>query len=265
MSRFLKVTLLLCLSFFLSCNYVPDTHKANDGGTEVPATKAQKPKRDAPYTGILLKKHPNGKVKSEINFIDGVQQGPAKEYHDNGKLYKDINYRDGYLDGKAKIYDRKGRVSRMVTYAHGTKNGPMIRYFKSGKPKSEMTYKDGVPQNDLWEKDNRGNITRNFGELQIRTFQSTKSDDLFALEFRLDNGKLFESYVYPAHISQKQGISRTYSLQGGRKADVHQKRIRIPKGTDFEEELVIAALYKTSIGNEVLISKKEVISLVHLY
>ena len=37
-----------------------------------------------------IKYFPNGKIKLEVNFVDGHMEGPYKEYHSNEKLLKNV-------------------------------------------------------------------------------------------------------------------------------------------------------------------------------
>jgi len=47
--------------------------------------------------GIFKSYHDNGKLKSEVNYIDGLRQGIFKDYYRDGQLYKKVNYIDGSI------------------------------------------------------------------------------------------------------------------------------------------------------------------------
>ncbi len=45
--------------------------------------------------GIFKSYHDNGKLKEEVNYIDGKMNGIYKSYHENGQLWEEVNYIDG--------------------------------------------------------------------------------------------------------------------------------------------------------------------------
>lgn len=71
-------------------------------------------------TSKNIKYFPNGKIKLEVNFVDGHMEGPYKEYHSNEKLFKECSYnKKGKLEGKYKEYDVEGSLLKEATYENG--------------------------------------------------------------------------------------------------------------------------------------------------
>ena len=75
--------------------------------------------KETPFTGKVLSKYENGRIKLEATFKDGQPEGKATAWHENGQKAREGTFKDGKEDGK------------------GTK------WYENGQMKSEITYKDG--------------------------------------------------------------------------------------------------------------------------
>ncbi|WP_369699040.1 toxin-antitoxin system YwqK family antitoxin, partial [uncultured Helicobacter sp.] len=58
----------------------------------------------------------NGNLKSEMNFVDGLQDGEMKIYDTSGLPWHSLQYKDGKKEGIAKEFDEQGKVIREVMY-----------------------------------------------------------------------------------------------------------------------------------------------------
>ena len=92
----------------------------------------------------------------KINQTDenGVKQGIWKEFYPDGTVKKDVRYKDGVIDGYEKTYDKKGDLAEMKKYSFGkeVKNAPELAkpdifkaYFEDGNVRYEGLYLDGMP------------------------------------------------------------------------------------------------------------------------
>lgn len=249
---------LVLIQSFIACNYVPDTQTENYNPQEdaiknilsKPEVPENEPKKL--LTGLRETHHESGKVKTAIYYKDGVQHGEAKEYYPDGTLAKAVNYIDGELQGEAMMYDRQGRITKKMHYSHGKKNGVQTRYFKSGKAKSEMSYTLDIPNNDLWEKDVRGNINKDFGKLVFRVERATNSEDLFFIRVNMEP-KVFKyhCYAFPSTIEHGDGIKRDNLIS--KNMAQHSISVKVPKGQRLQGGVNVVAIYETAMRNEAVV------------
>jgi antitoxin component YwqK of YwqJK toxin-antitoxin module len=76
--------------------------------------------------------HPNGKVKSEISFIEDRQNGAFVFYHDNGTKYQEGTYKESAIEGVLKTYYPNGKLKESVTLVNGAENGAFEEYSEAG-------------------------------------------------------------------------------------------------------------------------------------
>ncbi len=60
----------------------------------------------------------SGKLKSEMNFANGAQEGEMRIYDTAGRLWHTLEYRGGKKNGTAKEFDDNGKVVREVLYSN---------------------------------------------------------------------------------------------------------------------------------------------------
>ncbi|MGB0978174.1 MAG: toxin-antitoxin system YwqK family antitoxin [Croceimicrobium sp.] len=149
--RLLKLTLVLII--FSACQ---EFQSALSTEKEDLIENKAKPKKEQKKNGLVSSTNPSTKVKTEINYQDGLKEGLAKSFYPNGKIWKETHYSSGKLDGKALIYYRNGKVKRESNYSGGLRNGSYIEYFKSGNPKIAIEYKMDRPLLGYSSKDYRG-------------------------------------------------------------------------------------------------------------
>lgn len=61
-----------------------------------------------PFTGKIIAKYEDGKLKTEENFKDGKYEGISKEYFSNGQLAFEGTFKNGKLNGEVKTYFENG-------------------------------------------------------------------------------------------------------------------------------------------------------------
>lgn len=106
--------------------------------------------------------YPSGKLKSEVNVIDGKREGIAKAYYKSGKLGQETNYKNDVREGIEREYHENGVLWSEVNYINDKKEGNAKRYYESGKLRSERNYKNGkiVSRKDY---DETGKLEVDFG------------------------------------------------------------------------------------------------------
>ena len=120
-----------------SAEFLKESTYVGPGGT-LHAIKDKKP-----VTGVLVAFHPNGRKKSEINYIDGVREGSAQWYAITGQLKHIRNYHRGQLSGSwTEYYGGSDQKRQEQIYDNGTE---IMRtgWWPTGKKKFETTFLNG--------------------------------------------------------------------------------------------------------------------------
>jgi antitoxin component YwqK of YwqJK toxin-antitoxin module len=73
--------------------------------------------------GLFVAYHENGRVSSEGEYIDSLEQGTWRDYHENGQLAAEGCYVDGKEHGYWRYWDASGREEASVEYDHGEEIG----------------------------------------------------------------------------------------------------------------------------------------------
>lgn len=93
--------------------------------------------------------YPNGVVKAEGMYQNGLQSGLWKFYHENGLPKVECQYFKGRMNGAYKSYDSDGRIAKEGQMANGIPVGLWKEFYGSGQPKSTGHYQNGNPSG-LW-------------------------------------------------------------------------------------------------------------------
>jgi hypothetical protein len=100
-------------------------------------------KNNAPCRGILVDFYPNGRKKSEINYIDGLREGSAQWWAITGRLKHIRNYHKGQLSGSwTEYYEGSLQKRQEHLYDNGTE--VMRRgWWPNGEKKFEASFLNG--------------------------------------------------------------------------------------------------------------------------
>jgi hypothetical protein len=72
------------------------------------------------FTGVGYEDVP-GYGRSEVSYLDGIQEGPARDWYPSGQLRYEANYVDGLLDGYVRKYLEDGSLVLEEMYIKGVK------------------------------------------------------------------------------------------------------------------------------------------------
>jgi hypothetical protein len=93
--------------------------------------------------GQCLLYYPNGQVKVECYYNDGVLDGPAWFYSDSGGLLAQYAYDKGRCQGIVVEYFPSGKASRIQRFNNGALDGPQDYFNEDGELKSVINYVKG--------------------------------------------------------------------------------------------------------------------------
>lgn len=116
--------------------------------------------------GLTSYYYPDGRIKKEVNFHDGLESGLAREFDQDGRIITLITYKSGFIverelinrfdnngrkHGVWKYFYADGKVMMEGTYKHGLENGYFKEYDKDGNLTSTAKYADGTKLQDVAE------------------------------------------------------------------------------------------------------------------
>lgn len=83
-----------------------------------------------PFTGTAVEHYPGGELRSELTYVEGVQQGVARDWYPTGELAGES------------------------LYSANQRHGLTREWFEDGQPKSELYYEFGIPiSKKEWDRD----------------------------------------------------------------------------------------------------------------
>lgn len=184
--------------------------------------------------------HKNGKLKSEVRYLDGKKEGLYKSYHESGKLSTESNYKKGKEDGVSLSYYENGQIADEFIYKNGEQVNPQRSYYENGQLCHEGYYtKSGdlisgrdwdesgneinpvLPTNTDIKTEHTASLNTTFDRLK----KASESWEDFLLELLDDNGcqieiflcdSLFENYEEGTEFSAiEMQIKRFYQDETG--------------------------------------------------
>jgi antitoxin component YwqK of YwqJK toxin-antitoxin module len=82
----------------------------------------------------------NGKMKAEINHVDGKRNGSVIQYYENGQKEIEINYVDGKKDGLETQWYDNGKKKSEANYVDDKAKGMVTQWYENGQKTSEGNY-----------------------------------------------------------------------------------------------------------------------------
>lgn len=173
----------------------------------------------------------NGMLRQSINFVNGKEQGIAKEYDKNGNVITLMEYKKGYLISKEKVnrynYDSlmqgkwvefyaNGNLKSEGNYTTGIKNGYFKEYDFDGNLLSVVKYVNGVLQTDATEVTKLDLKREYYSNGQVKKVGSFKNNipEGVTREFS-ENGEIIAAKIYKAGNIIGDGIVDASGLKQG--------------------------------------------------
>ena len=96
------------------------------------------------FSGEAKEFYPNGSVKMEAFFKNGIPQGTVKTYDKQGRLIASEEYKNGKRDGKIELFNSEGIIEVQAFYKGGKKHGKRTFYYETGEPMHEENFNNGL-------------------------------------------------------------------------------------------------------------------------
>lgn len=140
----------------------------------------------------------NGKVKEEVEHIEGTPEGKNTMYYPDGKIQAISYFSKGKLDGVAKSYYGNGQLKYIRQYKNGTANGEYKYYYPNGILCQTGTIKNGLRKGSFYDYSENGRLKRETYFLNIEN-----SEYMTSLTEYEENGKIVKRWE---NITLKPGI-----------------------------------------------------------
>lgn len=93
--------------------------------------------------GLVQNYYSDGKLESEINYLNGIREGEAKFYKPDGTLKEECLYINGRIDGIVRVYGDSNVVREVISLEYGKRNGPVSLYDENGVYQKDVYYEEG--------------------------------------------------------------------------------------------------------------------------
>jgi len=177
--------------------------------------------RDDVKEGYTRYYFPNGKLKQEIPFTKGLEQGFGKEYANDGTIITLTEYKRGFIVDRLRINRKDG---------YGRKQGRWCTFYDRGSLKSETTYKDDRKNGYLKEYAENGDLLRI--SKYVDDVIQPEAEEIQKMETRNEyypDGNIRVSAMFRNGVPE--GIKREYSADGNvEKAYLYKNGIIIGEG-----------------------------------
>jgi antitoxin component YwqK of YwqJK toxin-antitoxin module len=91
----------------------------------------------------LYQKMYDGKILSEVYYINGSREGLFNEWYENGQLKKQYIFINNKKEGLYLKWHKNGVVRSISTYINDLKNGLYIKFYKNGQLLMRSNYIEG--------------------------------------------------------------------------------------------------------------------------
>lgn len=98
--------------------------------------------------GLVKSYYDNGKLKSEINYLNKIREGSAQFYYQNGNLKEELTFTNGAIDGVVKEYYENGKLKELYVIENGRREGPTTFYGEDGNYLKSANYVAGILQHN---------------------------------------------------------------------------------------------------------------------
>jgi len=152
--------------------------------------------------GTVREFYPNGQLKLEESYSNGMLNGIRKKYDELGRLWAEETYLNGKLNGIVRVHNYfKDKIFEEEAYfVNNQLNGVRKTYYPNGKVSVEENYKDGKFE---------GKRLSYYENGKIGTEESYKKGKLDGLRKRFyDNGQLWSEENYKN--GQLEGMKKDY-------------------------------------------------------
>lgn len=211
-------------------------------------------KKQKKWTGLRKTHHKNGRLKSEVNYVDGIRHGKAKDYYETGKLRLEMNYDNGKKHGRSHFYHPNGKLYKLTTYFYDQKHGEAKTYYDTGLAWTEGEFKNGKACLGFKEYRQSGSPVI-MPEIVVKNKRLNNKDQLYTFELSLSN----ESNQVVFYTTEQgsncvnlndRAVSVLYTQSG---------RAIVNQAPTESKTIDVYAVYTSPYKNDILLKKRVVL------
>ncbi|MBX2954671.1 MAG: toxin-antitoxin system YwqK family antitoxin [Cyclobacteriaceae bacterium] len=242
----MKKSLLMLIPLVVSCEFIG----ANKQATNQPESTGGK------TNGVVKANYPDGSLRAEIIYKDGIKHGQAKEYYKTGKLFQAIDYVNGVKHGWAKRYWENGQLYQETPYDSGKINGEQKKYREDGKLSTVAPYYMDNPCTGLKEYLLDGKLKTDYPKIVITPIDNLWKENQYTLRLTMSDKSKGVEYFTGKLTDGKYIGDQASKIWNTDRNGVGELTINLPPGGFMMEELNIIAKVKTIQGNYYVTQRK---------
>lgn len=101
-----------------------------------------------PFTGTAVESFRDGRIRSEISYVDGMQDGMSRDWYESGVLRYEAMYRENNLHGTLREWHTSGAPKVEAVYEMGIELN-FIEWSEDGRKVDERVLEEGSVQHQL--------------------------------------------------------------------------------------------------------------------
>jgi antitoxin component YwqK of YwqJK toxin-antitoxin module len=101
-----------------------------------------------PFTGIGYAEFQNGKLRREVNYVNGFPEGRCREWYNNGQVSKEWFAEQGVAPAKTTEWYANGQIKSLCLREHGIEL-EYKEWKENGELFIERTLKKGSPMHNV--------------------------------------------------------------------------------------------------------------------
>lgn len=204
--------------------------------------------------GLTTYYYTDGSVFRTINYVDGLEDGLAKEFGDDGRVVLLTTYRKGFLvsrerinrlddqnrkQGNWKFFHENGVVQLEGRYLNDQKNGYFKEYDQNGKLIVASKWMDGEKQEDVDELAKLEVVRDYYPDGKVMIFQTFKNGVPHGVrrEFSKE-GEIVAGFVYDNGKRVAEGITGQDGVRNGPWKDFYKTGQTMAEGLYKDGERV---------------------------
>lgn len=96
-----------------------------------------------PKKEVRMEYYKNGKIKSKIEFVNGLKNGESRMFDSLGNLMSITHFINDTLHGDKISYYKNGNILMKISYVKGVADGPFFHYYENGYMAKKGNFKKG--------------------------------------------------------------------------------------------------------------------------
>ena len=181
--------------------------------------------------GLTTYYYPDSTILKTVNFVDGRENGLAKEFGRDGRVVALTTYKKGYVISREKInrldsegrmqglwkfFHENGLVQSEGTYKNDLKNGYFKEYDEAGKLIATSKWVDGEKQEDVVELVRLKVEKEYYGDGSVKVVQSYRNGVPQGVRREYaEDGTIAAGYIFDIGKIVGQGIVKEDGLKDG--------------------------------------------------